>query len=95
MHIQNVQVDHFCIPLPVVLSDSTHGEMSHFGLITVRIDCPNGQQGMGYTYCVGDIGGITPWLTVARAAQARQLPVTTHGVQFDWESLSQHRASRV
>lgn len=57
MNIEHVQVDHFRIPLPVVLSDSTHGEMSHFGLITVRIENTVGQQGLGYTYCVGDIGG--------------------------------------
>lgn len=56
MKIENLQVDHFRIPLPVVLSDSTHGEMSHFGLITARIDA-GGEQGLGYTYCVGDIGG--------------------------------------
>lgn len=57
MNIENIRVDHFRIPLPVVLSDSTHGEMSHFGLITVRIDAAGGRQGLGYTYCVGNIGG--------------------------------------
>ena len=29
---------------------------------------------------VANIGGITPWLEVAGAAQAMRLPVTTHGV---------------
>lgn len=80
MNVENVQVDHFRIPLPVVLSDSTHGDMSHFGLITVRIECAGGHRGLGYTYCVGDIGGITPWLEVARLADEKNLPVTTHGV---------------
>jgi hypothetical protein len=45
--IEDLQVDHFRIPLPVVLSDSTHGEMSHFGLVTARIECDSGQWGMG------------------------------------------------
>lgn len=57
MIIENVQVDHFRIPLPETLSDSTHGEMTHFGLVAVRIDTKDGARGLGYTYCVGDIGG--------------------------------------
>lgn len=57
MNIERIRVDHFRVPLPVVLSDSTHGDMSHFGLVTVRIDCAGGHHGVGYTYCVGDIGG--------------------------------------
>ena len=41
---------------------------------------------------VATIGGITPWLKVADAARAAQLPVTTHGVQLDWQALSSHHA---
>ena len=36
MRIESVRADHYRIPLPRVLSDSTHGEMSHFELVTVR-----------------------------------------------------------
>ncbi|MTI15973.1 mandelate racemase/muconate lactonizing enzyme family protein [Rhodobacteraceae bacterium RKSG542] len=52
MTIKNVQVDHFMIPLPTVLSDSTHGIMTHFGLVTVRITDEDGNEGLGYTYTV-------------------------------------------
>ena len=44
------------VPLPVVLSDSTHGEMTHFELILVRIEDDEGFQGVGYTYTVGSGG---------------------------------------
>ena len=57
MKITRIRTDHFRIPLPVVLSDSTHGDISHFGLITARIETAAGLEGMGYTYCGGDIGG--------------------------------------
>ena len=57
MKISQIHTEHFRIPLPVVLSDSTHGDISHFGLIVTRIETADGQEGMGYTYCVGDIGG--------------------------------------
>jgi L-alanine-DL-glutamate epimerase-like enolase superfamily enzyme len=57
MHITAVQTDHFCIPLPTVLSDSTHGDITHFALIAVRIHDDQGTEGLGYTYTVGNIGG--------------------------------------
>ncbi len=41
------------IPLPVPLSDSTHGTMTHFELITARVFDDAGAEGMGYTYTVG------------------------------------------
>ncbi len=37
MTISQIQADHFRIPLPVPLSDSTHGEMTAFDLVTVRV----------------------------------------------------------
>lgn len=53
MTISNIACDHYRIPLPVTLSDSTHGEMTHFDLIAVRITDSNGVVGLGYTYTVG------------------------------------------
>jgi L-alanine-DL-glutamate epimerase-like enolase superfamily enzyme len=44
---------HYRIPLPVTLSDSTHGEISHFELVTVRLRERDGAEGVGYTYTVG------------------------------------------
>ena len=47
----------FRIPLPVVLSDSTHGDITHFELITARLRDSDGVEGLGYTYTVG-AGGL-------------------------------------
>src|SRR5437879_10568984 len=41
------------IPLPVVLSDSTHGDIAEFELVTVRVRDAAGAAGLGYTYTVG------------------------------------------
>lgn len=57
MAIDRVSTDHYRIPLPVVLSDSTHKEMTHFELITTRIATTDGVEGLGYTYTVGRGGG--------------------------------------
>ncbi len=57
MRIQQIRLDHYRIPLPAILSDSTHGTISHFGLITARIRTTDGIEGTGYSYVVGNIGG--------------------------------------
>tara|TARA_B100000614_G_scaffold135158_1_gene120222 strand:+ start:622 stop:1710 length:1089 start_codon:yes stop_codon:yes gene_type:complete len=56
MTIASVRTDHYLVPLPVPLSDSMHGEMTHFDLITVRLTDSDGAEGMGYTYTVGSGG---------------------------------------
>lgn len=53
MQVQRMFASHFKIPLPRVLSDSTHGDIAAFELITVRIVTDTGLEGCGYTYTVG------------------------------------------
>jgi L-alanine-DL-glutamate epimerase-like enolase superfamily enzyme len=57
MKIESVDCDLFFIPLPQVLADATHGEMTHFSLATVRVRDSDGAEGLGYTYTVGKTGG--------------------------------------
>lgn len=56
MKIKEIDVSLYQITLDVALSDSTHGEMPFFELITVRIKDEDGLEGLGYTYSVG-VGG--------------------------------------
>jgi L-alanine-DL-glutamate epimerase-like enolase superfamily enzyme len=56
MKIKNIRVALYQIPLAIALSDSTHGEIPFFELITVRIKDEDGVEGVGYTYSVG-VGG--------------------------------------
>lgn len=55
--ITRIEPDHYRIPLPEVLTDSTHGAMEAFELITCRVRDADGAEGMGYTYTVGHNGG--------------------------------------
>jgi L-alanine-DL-glutamate epimerase-like enolase superfamily enzyme len=57
MTIASLQADHYRVPLPVAVSDSTHGVMEAFELITVRLRDQDGVEGLGYTYTVGAGGG--------------------------------------
>ena len=57
MTIASVRADHYRVPLPVALSDSTHGTMAAFELVTVRVRDADGAEALGYTYTVGAGGG--------------------------------------
>jgi L-alanine-DL-glutamate epimerase-like enolase superfamily enzyme len=65
MLIRDVQADHYRIPLPAILSDSTHGAIPAFELVTVRVRDAEGAEGVGYTYTVGR-GGAAVQALVAR-----------------------------
>ncbi len=56
MKIIGVRADLFSIALEETLSDSTHGDIPSFELITVRIRDSDGAEGLGYTYTVGRSG---------------------------------------
>jgi len=55
--IKNIETGLYRIPLSITLSDSTHGQITAFELITVRIRDADGAEGVGYTYTVGRNGG--------------------------------------
>src|SRR3954463_13162339 len=55
--IASIETGLYRIPLTVTLSDSTHGEMTAFELITCRVRDADGAEGVGYTYTVGRNGG--------------------------------------
>ena len=65
MRLREIQADHYRIPLPVALSDSTHGTIEGFELITVRVRDADGAEGVGYTYTVG-AGGAAVHALLAR-----------------------------
>ena len=54
--ISKIETGCYRVPLPVVLSDSTHGDLTHFELILVQIEDAEGSKGVGYTYTVGSGG---------------------------------------
>jgi len=55
--IETIDAGFYRIPLPVILSDSTHGEIKAFELLTLRVRDSDGAEGVGYTYTVGRNGG--------------------------------------
>lgn len=43
---------YYRIPLPEVLTDSMHGNMREFELVTVQVKDTDGSEGTGYTFTV-------------------------------------------
>lgn len=50
--IDSVRTDAYDVELEEVLSDSTHGVIPKFELVTVRVRDADGAEGLGYTYAV-------------------------------------------
>ena len=65
------------IPLPTVLSDSTHGQIRAFELNTVRLRDLDGAEGVGYTYTVGRSGAAID------AILTREMPELFVGEEAD------------
>ena len=54
--LERMEAGCYRIELPVKLSDSTHGDITHFEIVTVRLVDTDGVEGMGYSYTVGVAG---------------------------------------
>ena len=83
--LERIEAGHYRIPLPEVLTDSTHGAMTHFELVTCRLRDAEGAEGTGYTYTVGRNGGA------AHDILAREIAALAAGHEADAiEALWQH-----
>ena len=72
-----MQADHYRIELESVLSDSMHGAMSAFEIITARVYDSEGAQGIGYTFTCGRNGGAIHDIL------AREIPSLAIGEEAD------------
>jgi len=86
MQIQEVQADHYRIPLPVALSDSTHGTIRAFELITVRVRDAEGAEGVGYTYTVGT-GGAAVLALIARDLAPLLAEREAERIEDAWQAM--------
>ena len=84
--IRKLDCGHYRIPLDVPLSDSTHGVMTAFEIVTVTVTDADGQTGVGYTYTTGRNG------RAIHETVARELPELVVGHDADriekiWEHV--------
>ena len=75
--LKSINAEHFRIPLDVPASDSTHGVMTSFELVTVRVADADGQEGVGYTYTTGHNGGAIHHSWPARSPRSWPAPTAS------------------
>lgn len=84
--IESVIAGHYRVPLKVQLSDSTHGFMDDFELITVRIRDEDGFEGLGYTYTV-NAGGAAVLSMINRYMSKALIGEDAVRIEYLWEKL--------
>jgi L-alanine-DL-glutamate epimerase-like enolase superfamily enzyme len=86
MLIREVRADHYVIPLPTALSDSTHGTIEGFELVTARVRDADGAEGVGYTYTVG-AGGAAVHALIARELAPRLQGREAERIEALWQAM--------
>jgi L-alanine-DL-glutamate epimerase-like enolase superfamily enzyme len=84
--IKELRADHYCVPLPVALSDSTHGTIRSFELVTVRVRDDEGAEGTGYTYTVG-AGGAAVHALIARDLEPVLVGRDAERIEGLWQTM--------
>jgi len=75
--IASLECGFYRVPLPTLLTDSMHGDMRAFELVTARLRDGDGAEGVGYTFTVGRNGGATHDIL------AREIPEIVAGEDAD------------
>jgi len=83
--IKSTETGLYRIPLAATLSDSTHGEIRAFELVTCRVRDCDGAEGVGYTYTVGRHGGAIADIL------RREIPQLIEGCEADDTEAIWHR----
>ena len=86
MLIRELVANHYAIPLPVALSDSTHGTIKGFELVTARVRDAEGAEGTGYTYTVG-AGGAAVHALVARDLAPLLVGRDADLIESHWQAM--------
>ena len=87
MKVSSFDCDLYFIPLPNVLTDSMHGEMTQFSLVTVRLRTECGAEGIGYTYTVGKTGGPAVFAVLKRDLGRLILGSDPRRIESLWEKM--------
>jgi L-alanine-DL-glutamate epimerase-like enolase superfamily enzyme len=84
--IRSIKTGFYRVPLPAALTDSTHGVMRAFELVTATVVDADGAEGVGYTFTVGRNGGAIADVL------AREIAEIVHGEDAD---LVEHLWTRI
>ena len=83
--VERLRADHYVIGLDTPLTDSTHGEMRAFEIVTARVTDADGAEGVGYTFTCGVNGGAIADIL------GREMPDRVIGEEADAVEALWHR----
>jgi L-alanine-DL-glutamate epimerase-like enolase superfamily enzyme len=86
MIIKKFTSQHYRIPLRTMMTDSMHGDMTHFEVIMVRLEADDGTQGLGYTYTIGQ-GGAAIKSLIDEAFKPLLLGENPRDIERHWEKM--------
>ncbi len=86
MKIATLDCGLYRIALPLALSDSTHGTITHFELITVRLRDSDGAEGVGYTYTVG-AGGAAVLALIEEGLRPVVIGAEADDIEALWQRM--------
>jgi L-alanine-DL-glutamate epimerase-like enolase superfamily enzyme len=89
MKIATLDTALYRIALPVALSDSTHGTITHFELIKVRVRDTDGAEGVGYTYTVG-AGGAAVHALIDQGLRPVLIGAEAERIEALWQKMWWH-----
>ncbi len=86
MNITAVATEHYRLPLEHPMWDATHGEMTHFEVVLVKIQTNQGLEGVGYTYTIGH-GGAAIRALIDNDLKPVLLDVDPRCIDRIWETM--------
>ena len=89
MRIVSLEAGLYRIELPIALSDSTHGTITHFELITTRLRDSDGAEGVGYTYTVG-AGGAAVHALIDQGLRPVLIGADADEIEALWQRMWWH-----
>jgi len=84
--IDAIETGHFRVPLASVMTDSMHGAMVAFELITVRVIDSDGADGLGCTFTIGRNGGAIHDI-LAREIRELAIGADADLIEALWEKI--------
>ena len=86
MIISAIETQHYRLPLSHPMTDSTHGEMTHFEVVMVHIETQSGLKGLGYTYTIG-YGGTAIHSLIDQELKPALIGSDSRHIDQIWENL--------
>ncbi|MEM7117892.1 MAG: mandelate racemase/muconate lactonizing enzyme family protein [Chloroflexota bacterium] len=86
MIIKDVTTRHYRIPLRTTMTDSTHGDMTHFEVVMALVSLADGTTGVGYTYTIG-LGGESIKLLIEQAIKPLLIGANARQIEKLWNGM--------